>query len=299
MYMPHNAPSLKHLECNNPNPICLNIPQNNEEWSCGKSDRPYSPINALNYLLKYKELDNNNYDNYVNIKDESKIPPGESCYNFERAWLAIIRDIHKRINTFTNLPTTMQEEIKNTATIPNEKIDIMKTFTDIITIAETNWNTNCGEYCDITSKYISKYKKLLANEGFILFCSKFSNLTPTTIKNIDMTGASPAEIKKVGDSIKDLFDLTLPFMSEVRDLQNSQQDFDDKMENVINYFKINKKGGKKTRKRKTRIKKRTKMLRNKRRTRKIIQRGGDFGATIGICIVIGLICIFVWMWKQR
>ena len=91
-------------------------------------------------------------------------------------------------------------------------------------------------------------------------------------------------------------------MSEVRDFQNSQQDFDDKMENVINYFnsEINKKGGKKTRKRKTRIKKRTKMLRNKRRTRKKIQRGGNepFCIILIVCLCIGAVFVIKWAWNQ-
>ena len=88
--------------CPKAKPNCLKKSTKNKsilfEEDC--SDRPYRPIDALTTILNNYENRDDNFGDKTNKEDKE-----QHCYPFDTAWLAVIKDIEKRLHLLTNTDT--------------------------------------------------------------------------------------------------------------------------------------------------------------------------------------------------
>jgi hypothetical protein len=257
----------------------------------------YSPLMALQSILE-------KYEPAINVGGGG----GENerrCYEFDRAWLIIIRDIHKRFNEGSKTKINEQMVIQAKKSITeitsvNDIPSIYNLFLEIKNIATAKFTDDSDS--DSVKNLLDKYDELLGNEGFRYLSKKIQE----RINNLDkldedlnqIKHVTPAQWNKVINPIKDLFDLTLPIMNNSDDLENSRSDFDTKFNNVINLFNQlgspSSGGNKKTRKRRKTNRRKTPKG-NKRKTKRKAQKGGDFGASAGAIVIYIVVVLIFWL----
>ena len=163
--------------CPKAKPNCLKKSTKNKsilfEKNC--SDTPYRPINSLTSILY-------NYENRgkETITDGDiiyKADKEQHCYPFDTAWLAVIKDIEKRLHllTKTDIPSMIRDPafkekmVKDLKKTPlNDSFNLTEIFTKIADVGKERWN--CAKSpspgCDIANAIITGLDNFIKSESF-------------------------------------------------------------------------------------------------------------------------------------
>jgi len=281
--------------CPKNKPNCLKKSTKNKsilfEQDC--SDRPYRPINALTSILyNYENRDNDLGDIIYKYEDEDK-EQDQHCYPFDTAWLAVIKDIEKRLHllTKTDIPSMLRDpafkeqmvnEVKDLKKNPlNDSFNLTEIFTKIADVGRERWDcaTSPSPGCDIANAILTGLDNFIKSEGFKKLSDMLSDVTQNpqemrkmlneTQKSLNDDVIEKTDIMKRTET---LFQLIRGIMNPVEDLTNlSDKDVERYFSDLINLMNTVKKGGKKTKKRRTKHKGRNKKT-------KRVAGGGRFNA---------------------
>jgi hypothetical protein len=272
--------------CPKAKPNCLKKSTKNKsilfEQDC--SDRPYRPIDALTTIL-------NNYRGKETDGDLIyKADKDQHCYPFDTAWLAVIKDIEKRLHllTQTDIPSMISDPafkekmVKDFKKTPlNDSLNLTEIFTKISDVGKERWN--CAKSprpgCDIANEIITGLDNFIKSEGFKKLSDMLSDVTqdPQEMRKMlnETQKALSDDTIETTDIMKrteTLFQLIRGIMNPVEDLTNlADKDVERYFSDLINLMNTVKKGGKKTKKRRTKHKGRNKKT-------KRVAGGGRFNA---------------------
>ncbi len=251
--------------CPKAKPNCLKKSTKNKsilfEKDC--SDTPYRPINALTTILNnYRGKDT---DGDLIYKADNE----QTCYPFDTAWLAVIKDIEKRLHllTKTDIPSmirdpALKEKMVNDVKTLNDSFNLTEIFTKIADVGRERWDCTTSPGCDIANAIINGLDNFIKSEGFKKLSDMLSDVTedPQEMRKMltdaqkalsDDTIEKPDIIKKM----ETLFALIRGIMNPVEDLTNlADKDVEGYFSELINLMNTVKKGGKGTKKRRTKRK---------------------------------------------
>jgi len=273
--------------CPKNKPNCLKKSTKNKsilfEEDC--SDGPYRPIDALTAILdNYKNRDND-FGDKTNKADKD-----QHCYPFDTAWLAVIKDIEKRLHllTQTDIPSMIrnpafkEQMVKDVKKTPlKDSFNLTEIFTKIADVGRERWDcaTSPSPGCDIANAIITGLDNFIKSEGFKKLSDMLSDVTqnPQEMRKM-LNEAQKAlsddtiETTDIMKRMETLFQLIRGIMNPVEDLTNlADKDVEGYFSDLINLMNTVKKGGKKTKKRRTKSKRRSKKT-------KRVAGGGRFNA---------------------
>jgi hypothetical protein len=256
--------------CPKTKPNCLKKSTKNKsilfEKNC--SDTPYRPIDALTSILYNYENKDKDFGDKTNKADKE-----QHCYPFDTAWLAVIKDIEKRLHllTKTDIPSMLRDPafkeqmVKDLKKTPlNDRFNLTEIFTKIADVGRERWNCTKSPSpgCDIANAIITGLDNFIKSEGFKKLSDMLSDVTqdPQEMRkmlNEAQNALSDDTIEKT-DIIKKtetLFQLIRGIMNPVEDLTNlADKDVEGYFSDLTNLMNTVKKGGKKTKKRRTKRK---------------------------------------------
>ena len=273
--------------CPKAKPNCLKKSTKNKsilfEKNC--SDTPYRPIDALTTILYNYENRDNDFGDIIYKADKE-----QTCYPFDTAWLAVIKDIEKRLHllTKTDIPSMIRDpafkeqmvnEVKKTPL--KDSFNLTEIFTKIADVGRERWDcaTSPRPGCDIANAIITGLDNFIKSEGFKKLSDMLSDVTqdPREMRKMlnETQKALSDDTIETTDIMKrteTLFQLIRGIMNPVEDLTNlADKDVEGYFSDLINLMNTVKKGGKKTKKRRTKHKGRNKKT-------KRVAGGGRFNA---------------------
>lgn len=279
--------------CPKNKPNCLKKSTKNKsilfEEDC--SDGPYRPIDALTAILdNYKNRDNDTITDGDLIYKSKDKAQDQHCYPFDTAWLAVIKDIEKRLHLLTKTdissmirdPAFKEQMVKDVKKTPlKDSFDLTEIFTKIADVGRERWDcaTSPSPGCDIANAIITGLDNFIKSEGFKKLSDMLSDVTqnPQEMRKM-LNEAQKAlsddtiETTDIMKRTETLFQLIRGIMNPVEDLTNlADKDVEGYFSDLINLMNTVKKGGKKTKKRLTKSKRRSKKT-------KRVAGGGRFNA---------------------
>ena len=266
--------------CPKNKPNCLKKSTKNKsilfEEDC--SDGPYRPIDALTSILdNYKNRDNDTITDGDLIYKSKDKAQDQHCYPFDTAWLAVIKDIEKRLHllTKTDIPSMIRDPafkeqmVKDLKKTPlKDSFNLTEIFKKIADVGRERWDcaTSPSPGCDIANAIITGLDNFIKSEGFKKLSDMLSDVTqnPQEMRKM-LNEAQKAlsddtiETTDIMKRTETLFQLIRGIMNPVEDLTNlADKDVERYFSDLINLMNTVKKGGKKTKKRRTKHKGRNK-----------------------------------------
>ena len=301
----------------------------NQDTLQSDEELKYLPLEAIKRVLKFAniELDKqkNNSDDENIGEFTNKNNSEENCYDFETAWLVIIKDIINNLESLKNyfhenliLLNLMSdsnkvqsilnrleegseskekfEKMKSNFNKIHPQIDLMSMFKQIINVGKKRFfiqdnecieNKKGKEEC----KFIENIEKIINSEVFETISNLLGDIKSNSDLQTFMNKSIPELTSKNNLDINTAIDYVITLLEMTLPIMNKKEnlgedkDFDTKVNSILNFFNPIKGGGNKVNKS---LKKYKKSKIQRRRTKKM--KGGYINPpTLFICKVIAFV----------